>query len=167
MKINYQYIYGLCVVIFLSFSVGTLHAYADTGSQVCTNNPQSENVLDCNILRRAILFSVRNKHQGVTPAVSGNPADKAAQIRNANIVYKDFLHWTAVRDSVTIGNLLTESQRKNYDPKSHAVEGFTVMWLNVKSVDMEAYYDQFWAQRSRAEDVTTPAAVVPVLTPSN
>ncbi len=155
MKTYKKYMHGLYAALFLSLNLGSTHANAEA----CVDTPQSENTLDCNVLRRAVLYSVQHKHQGVSLPVSGTQVERATQLRGANSVYKDFLHWTAVRDRVTIGNLLTESQRKNFNPSSHEAEGFAVMWLNVRSVDMEAYYDQFWTQRENAVVVTTlPAA---------
>jgi len=144
MKPHNKLVYGLCATIFFSLSAGGLNAQAQT----CDNNPTVQTTLDCAELRGAVLYSVRHKHQSVRLPIIGNRALHSQQTHSANAVYKDFLHWTAVRDRVTIGNLLSESKRNSFDPYSPASEGYTVAWLNIPSVDMDAYYDEFWAERS-------------------
>ena len=144
MKKYHKYVHGLCAAIFFSLGAGAVNAQA----QICEDTPATQTTLGCDDLRSAVLSSVRHKRQGVTLPVNGNRAAHSQQTRSANIVYKDFLHWTATRDKVTIGNLLTRTQRANFNPSSYEAEGYTVAWLNIPSVDMDAYYDEFWAQRS-------------------
>ena len=144
MKTYNKFVYGVCAAIFLSLGPVAVNAQAQT----CEDNPAAVTTLDCADLRNAVLHSVRNKHQSVSLPLRGGRALQTEQRRGANAVYKDFLHWTAARDRVTIGNLLSESKRSSFDPYSPSSEGYTVAWLNVPSVDMDAYYDEFWAQRS-------------------
>ena len=143
-KPHNKFVLGICAAIFFSLSAGGLNAHAQT----CDNNPTVQTTLDCAQLRSAVLYSVRHKRQGVSLPVKGSRAAHSQQTRSANKIYKEFLHWTAARDQVTIGNLLSEAQRRNFDPNSHESEGYTVAWLNIPSVDMDAYYDEFWARRS-------------------
>ena len=134
--------FGVMGMLILSSS----QSFAGVGECQCA--PQDKSILDCQALRTAVLGAVRQKHQQVSLVSGGENDHRASQFKDANSTYKDFLHWTAARDHVTIANLLSEENRKAYDPNSFKAESYAVMWLNVRSVDMEMYYDEFAAEQS-------------------
>jgi len=134
--------FGVMGMLILSSS----QSFAGVGECQCA--PQDKSILDCQALRAAVLGAVRQKHQQVSLVPGGESDQRASQFKDANSTYKDFLHWTAARDHVTIANLLSEENRKAYDPNSFKAESYAVMWLNVRSVDMEMYYDEFTAEKT-------------------
>lgn len=133
---------GIMGILIMSASP----SFAGVGE--CQYASEDGSILDCQALRAAVLEAVRQKHQQVSLTKGGESDQRMSRFNDANSTYKDFLHWTAARDQVTIANLLSEANRKAYDPNSFKAESYAVMWLNVRSVDMELYYDEFTAEKS-------------------
>lgn len=141
---------GVCAVLIFGFSSNTAFA----GGSICLEKPVSADRLDCSILKREILYAVRHKYQSVDLDTSGSAAAQNDLKRDATALYKEFLRWTAQRDRTTIGNLLSDEKRGHFEPRSFQGEGYAVTWLNVPSIDEEAYFDEFWAQHSGQVTVT-------------
>lgn len=149
---------GVCAVFVLSIS----SHIASAGGSICLEKPVSADMLDCTILKREILYAVRHKYQSVDVQTGGSAAMQNDLKRDATALYKEFLRWTAQRDRTTIGNLLSDEKRGHFEPRSFQGEGYAVTWLNVPSIDEEAYFDEFWTQHTGQVTITRRPANLPL-----